>query len=138
MPKGQKADSVTGALGRFGAASVGATVAELSTLPVDIAKVRLQLQHTENLKGAPKYRNFAHAMVVVAREEGPIALWKGIEPALLRQISYTGLSLVLYEPIRDFIAGAQGQEDMSQVPFWKRLLAGGTAGGTSIALVNPT
>ena len=32
------------AIQRFAAASVGATIAEMSTLPVDIGKVRLQLQ----------------------------------------------------------------------------------------------
>ena len=131
-------DHASKALSRFGAASIGSFVAEILTLPIDITKVRLQLQHTENVSGPPKYRNFGHAGLVVAREEGAAALWKGIQPALLRQISYTGLSLVLYEPIRDTIAGTSGQDDMSQIPFWKRLLAGGTAGGTSIALVNPT
>ena len=67
--------------------------------------------------------------------EGVAALWKGVAPALCRQCSYTGLSLVLYEPVRNYIAGDVEAKDL---PFWKRVLAGGTAGGLSIFTVNPT
>ena len=119
---------------RFAAASAGAAVAEMSTLPVDIGKVRLQLQKPL-ADGTMKYRNMFQAGYRVGVDEGAAALWKGATPALTRQISYTGLSLVLYEPIRDVIAGSTPLEDLS---FGWRLLAGGTAGGASIAMVNPT
>tara|TARA_B100000795_G_C22705986_1_gene401576 strand:- start:100 stop:1005 length:906 start_codon:yes stop_codon:yes gene_type:complete len=122
------------AMQRFAAASVGASVAELSTLPVDIGKVRLQLQKPLP-DGTLKYRNMFQAGARVASEEGATALWKGATPALTRQVSYTGLSLVLYEPIRDLIAGGTPLEDLN---FMWRLMAGGCAGGASIACVNPT
>ena len=44
MASPEKKSGLQQALQRFAAASVGATVAELSTLPIDIGKVRLQLQ----------------------------------------------------------------------------------------------
>lgn len=122
------------ALLRFSAASVGATVAEMSTLPIDIGKVRLQLQKPLP-DGTLRYRNMVQAGYRVGVDEGVQALWKGASPALTRQISYTGLSLVFYEPIRNFIAGGTPLDDLS---FGWRLLAGGTAGGVSIAMVNPT
>ena len=122
------------AMQRFAAASVGASVAELTTLPVDIGKVRLQLQKPLP-DGTLKYRNMFQAGYRVASEEGASALWKGATPALTRQVSYTGLSLVLYEPIRDFVAQGTPLEELN---FMWRLIAGGCAGGASIACVNPT
>jgi hypothetical protein len=65
------------------------------------------------------------------------ALYKGLAPALLRQVSYSSLSMVLYEPVRNAITTG-GERAADAVPFYKRLLAGGVAGGVSIALVNPT
>ena len=122
------------AIQRFAAASIGASVAELTSLPIDICKVRLQLQKPMP-NGTLKYNNMFHCGFRVARDEGPSALWKGATAGLTRQISYTGLSLVIYEPIRDVIAGGTPLEDLS---FIWRLVAGGTAGAVSIALVNPT
>jgi hypothetical protein len=126
--------NVTRALQRFAAASIGASVAELTSLPIDICKVRLQLQKPMS-NGQLKYRNMFHCGMRVAREEGANALWKGATAGLTRQISYTGLSLVIYEPIRNFVAGNTPLEDLN---FIWRLAAGGTAGAVSIAMVNPT
>lgn len=119
---------------RFFASGVAATISELTTLPIDITKVRLQTQKPL-LDGTMKYTGQLACGKLISREEGFRALWNGGAPAVMRQFSYTGLSLVFYEPIRDFIA--QGQS-MDELPFWKRVLAGGVAGGSSIYLVNPT
>ena len=120
---------------RFTGAAFGATVAELATLPIDIAKVRLQVQ-TPLADGSLRYTGFLQTMMTVARREGITALWNGAKPALVRQVSYTGLSFVLYTPIRDAIAGeGVAKED---IPFLKRVLSGGLAGGISIMAVNPT
>lgn len=83
---------------RFAAASVGAVVAETITLPIDIAKVRLQMQ-APLFDGSFRYTGFLQAIFRVANDEGPTALWRGITPALLRQVSYTSLSFVLYTPV---------------------------------------
>lgn len=132
--KQQDHDPIWRAMTRFAAASVGASVAEIATLPVDIGKVRLQLQKPLP-DGTMRYKNMFQAGYRVGMDEGLTALWKGTTPALTRQISYTGLSLVFYEPIRNAIAGDTPVEELG---FMWRLLAGGTAGGVSIAMVNPT
>ena len=76
------------------------------------------------------------SMYYIGTAEGPAALWNGLSPALVRQVSYTGLSFVLYTPIRDMIAGeGVAKED---IPFAKRVLSGGLAGGISIICMNPT
>jgi len=119
---------------RFIASSIASFVAEIITLPADVAKVRLQLQ--KKSAGDVQYRGFVDCLKKTYRNEGPKALFKGLNPALVRQISYSSLSMVLYEPIRDVLCGEE--KDMKKIPFWKRLLAGGTAGGISIAIFNPT
>eukprot|EP00966_Prymnesium_polylepis_P031356 729325-Prymnesium_polylepis.1 len=116
---------------RFGAAAIGAGVAELMTLPVDAAKVRLQMQAGSERR----YTGLMQGMYRIASEEGVATLWRGFEPALVRQISYTGMTFVLYEPVRNIIAGNVPKDE---IPFFKRVLAGGTAGGLSIFVMNPT
>ena len=150
------ASPIIRALQRFAASGLAGGFVEFMTLPIDIGqwscvavslisafrahvgsdpgKVRLQLQKPLP-DGTMAYKNMFQATYRVGVDEGLPACWKGGIPALTRQISYTGLSLVCYEPIRDFISGGTPLEELG---FWWRLLAGGTAGGLSIAIVNPT
>ena len=72
------------------------------------------------------------ALLKICRYEGPTALWNGLTPALLRQISYSSMCMVLYEPLRDRIAPNQ-----DQISFLEKLAAGGIAGALSIAIANP-
>jgi len=110
---------------------LGATIAETVTLPTDVVKVRLQVQQSG------KYAGFLDCLLQTARQEGPTALWKGLAPALLRQISYTSLSLVIYEPIREFYVKALHGDAARGPSFVQRLAAGGTAGALAIAVFNP-
>ena len=86
-------------------------------------------------RSQPKYTGLLQGMYRIGLDDGAAALWRGFQPALLRQVSYTGMSFVLYEPVRNAIAGDVPKED---IPFVKRVLAGGTAGGLSIIMMNPT
>ena len=72
-------------------------------------------------------------MMTTAKEEGLGALWKGYYPALIRQVCYSSLALVIYEPIRNTFCG-----DANEATFLQRLMAGGTAGAISITIFNPT
>ena len=127
-------DSST-ATSRFLASSAAAAIAETCTLPTDVAKVRLQVQVSAS--GAPAYSGLLDCLQKTAREEGLAACWKGLQPALIRQICYSSLALVLYEPVRDTVAAATGSEGGAP-NFMQRLLAGGTAGAISISVFNPT
>ena len=73
------------------------------TIPLDTAKVRLQLQG-KALAGeahvVPKYRGMFGTMATIAREEGVASLWRGIVPGLHRQCLFGGLRIGLYEPVR--------------------------------------
>ena len=78
---------------------------QICTIPLDTAKVRLQLQKTvvgdaTAPAALPKYRGLLGTAATIAREEGAAALWKGIVPGLHRQCIYGGLRIGLYEPVR--------------------------------------
>ncbi|DBA03232.1 TPA: hypothetical protein N0F65_011591 [Lagenidium giganteum] len=131
---------------RFIAGGMASATAEIFTLPIDCTKVRLQAQrdvtasvmsHAGNVsvRTPPQYNGMLDAARKITAEEGASALWKGATPALMRQVSYTSICMVLYEPLRDmFGANANGR---AEVPFVNRFLAGGFAGAIGISLANP-
>ena len=74
-------------------------VLQFCTIPLDTAKVRLQLQKKAvgDEVNLAKYRGL---LGTIAKEEGLSALWKGIIAGLRRQCIYGGLRIGLYEPVR--------------------------------------
>ena len=76
VPQEKKSSAFTGALHRFAAAGIGAGVAEAMTLPIDIAKVRLQTQ-VPLADGSLAYKGMLQGMGLVAQTEGPAALSVG-------------------------------------------------------------
>ena len=62
-------------------ASMAACWAEVCTIPLDTAKVRLQTQVTEPGQ-TPRYNGLMGTAKTVAAEEGPFALWGGLSPGL--------------------------------------------------------
>lgn len=76
----------------------------MCTIPLDTAKVRLQLQRKTPSLPAPLASaaisgGMLATILCIAREEGVAALWKGIIPGLHRQFLYGGLRIGLYEPV---------------------------------------
>lgn len=75
---------------------------QLCTIPLDTAKVRLQLEKktvSEDGVSVSKYRGLLGTVATIAREEGLSALWKGIIAGLHRQCIYGGLRVGLYDPV---------------------------------------
>ncbi|KAL9678362.1 hypothetical protein QQ045_016206 [Rhodiola kirilowii] len=73
-------------------------IRRLCTIPLDTAKVWLQLQRKVNVgdeEDSLKYRGMLGTMVTIAREEGLAALWKGVVPGLQRQFLYRVLRIGL-------------------------------------------
>ncbi|KQJ87020.1 mitochondrial uncoupling protein 1 [Brachypodium distachyon] len=124
--------------GRFTASAIAACFAEITTIPLDTAKVRLQLQKKAvagDVAGGLKYRGLLGTAATIAREEGAAALWKGIVPGLHRQCIYGGLRIGLYEPVKSFYVG---ENHVGDVPLSKKIAAGFTTGALAIAVANPT
>eukprot|EP00941_MAST-03F_sp_MAST-3F-sp1_P005499 g5499.t1 len=111
------------------ASIVGSGLAETATVPVDLAKTRLQVQRKH--LGTLQYTGLMNCLYKVKVEEGNAALFKGLKPALLRQVCYSSLAMICYEPIRNVF------ERDGKTNYLKRLAAGGIAGATSITIFNP-
>ncbi|XP_039299755.1 solute carrier family 25 member 35 [Nilaparvata lugens] len=82
---------ITGALAAIGAGII--------TNPLDVVKVRFQLQGELKEKGTHRvyYKHFLHAFYVIGRTEGITALQKGLGPALVFQVLLNGTRLGVYE-----------------------------------------
>lgn len=124
--------------GTFASSAFAACFAEVCTIPLDTAKVRLQLQKKTNVEegaGAPKYRGMLGTVATIAKEEGLVALWKGVVPGLHRQFLYGGLRIALYEPVKAFLVGSEYVGDVS---LFHKILAAMITGAIAIAVANPT
>ncbi|XP_075969954.1 solute carrier family 25 member 35-like [Anticarsia gemmatalis] len=75
---------ITRDLTDLGMGGVSAMFATLFTNPIEVVKTRLQLQGELKAKGkhAVFYKNVPHALIVIARTEGVVALQNGL-PAML-------------------------------------------------------
>lgn len=111
---------------------VSSAVAEAVTVPLDVLKVRMQLQGESG--GARQYRNTLDAAVQIASKEGPLAFTKGLKPAVLRQLTYGSLRFGLYVPCKSFY-GVRQQGESAPLA---RMAAGATAGGTAALVCTPT
>ena len=63
---------------------LAAILGPLCTNPFDIVKTRLMAQEKAPAGQTAAYRGFLHCLVTVPRQEGVLALWKGLTPRLLR------------------------------------------------------
>jgi solute carrier family 25 (mitochondrial citrate transporter), member 1 len=60
---------------------LAATIGPVATGPFDVMKTRLMAQ---NKTGVIKYKSALHALYLIPKEEGILAMWKGLLPRLMR------------------------------------------------------
>ncbi|XP_075956212.1 dicarboxylate carrier UCP2-like isoform X3 [Anarhichas minor] len=107
MVGGGAADlSPTVAVKIFSAGTAGC-VAELVTFPLDIAKVRLQIQGES--KPSPegqmiKYRGVFGTIFTIAKTEGPRSLYNGLVAGLHRQACFASVRIGLYDTMKQVYA----------------------------------
>ena len=70
--------------------------------PLDVVKTRMQKQVVIPGK-APKYNGLLSSCVVIAKEEGTAALWKGITPRLMRIMPGQAITFMTYEAVMEQI-----------------------------------
>ncbi|KAL7057270.1 hypothetical protein AAHC03_019205 [Spirometra sp. Aus1] len=74
-----------------------ALITTIASLPVDIAKTRIQNMRTIN--GKPEYSGMIDVFSRVIRQEGVTALWKGFTPYILRVGPHTIITFVALEQL---------------------------------------
>jgi len=112
---------------------IAGVLAQSCVQPVETVKVRLQ---AGSVGSAPCRYNgsIANCFRQIAQEEGIAALWKGMLPSAMRELSYSTLRFGLYRPIKV----ALGANTPRDTPLWKMMAAGGIAGGIASFIANPT
>uniref|UniRef100_A0A5S6QJT1 Mitochondrial uncoupling protein 4 n=1 Tax=Trichuris muris TaxID=70415 RepID=A0A5S6QJT1_TRIMR len=111
-----------------------ATVAETATYPLDLLKTRLQLQVEHESKGHPKKAGAIVLFSRIATKEGPLGLWQGVTPAILRHYIYTGFRVVIYEECRERVFGRDAD---GTFPLGKAMLTGVLSGALAQFVASP-
>ena len=78
---------------------LGAATAVIFTNPLEVIKIRLQLQGELKSRGKyyVHYRNIFHAGYTIMRHDGLRAIQKGLGPAIIYQLSLNSIRLGLYQ-----------------------------------------
>ncbi|XP_045473109.1 solute carrier family 25 member 35-like [Harmonia axyridis] len=113
-----------------------AVTAGIFTNPLEVLKIRMQLQGELKKKGhhAIHYKNIFHASYVIVKNEGVASLQKGLVPALWVQFIMNGFRFGVYH-----YADANGylRDEKGNLVFYKNVLVSGMGGVVGHYLSNP-
>ncbi|CAD6193994.1 unnamed protein product [Caenorhabditis auriculariae] len=79
----------------FLASMVSGLATTIASMPVDIAKTRIQSMKV--IDGKPEYKNAFDVWAKVIKNEGVLALWKGFTPYYMRLGPHTVLTFIILE-----------------------------------------
>ncbi|XP_054800264.1 uncharacterized protein LOC129304577 [Prosopis cineraria] len=117
------------AFNHFGASGVSVAVATAITHPLDVLKVRLQMQL---IGQRGPLSGMGQLFLRVLKNEGPRSLYLGLTPSLTRSVVYGGLRLGLYEPSKHACDLAFGSTNVLV-----KIASGAFSGAFATALTNP-
>jgi solute carrier family 25 (mitochondrial citrate transporter), member 1 len=112
--------------------AAGVTEAVLVVTPMEVVKIRLQAQHHSMADplDIPKYRNAAHALYTVVREEGFSALYRGVSLTALRQGSNQAVNFTAYSYFKEWLIRWRRDhsdgtvKDSDPLPSWQTTIIG--------------
>ncbi|GAB1602135.1 mitochondrial 2-oxoglutarate/malate carrier protein-like, partial [Argonauta hians] len=79
----------------FGASMISGLVTTAASMPVDIAKTRIQ--NMKIINGVPEYKGAGDVLIKVVRSEGLLSLWKGFTPYYARLGPHTVITFIFLE-----------------------------------------
>ncbi|KAL9933193.1 hypothetical protein V8E36_007911 [Tilletia maclaganii] len=101
----------------------GTTEAVVVVNPMEVVKIRLQAQQhslADPLE-VPRYRNAAHALYTIIREEGPMTLYRGVALTAARQATNQAANFTAYQELR---ALAQRVQNTTDLPSYETAVIG--------------
>lgn len=84
----------------FTSSMISGLVTTIASMPVDIAKTRIQ--NMKIVDGKPEFKGAIDVIIQVCRNEGVFSLWKGFFPYYARLGPHTVLTFIFLEQIRNF------------------------------------
>uniref|UniRef100_A0A1I8HTP7 TYR_PHOSPHATASE_2 domain-containing protein n=1 Tax=Macrostomum lignano TaxID=282301 RepID=A0A1I8HTP7_9PLAT len=120
---------------RVGLAGCSNLTAAVVTNPVDVVKIRLQIQgEAANRTSSARYAGFIRGLATVVRNEGLRGLYKGVVPSMMRDGGYGAIRVGLYEPVKRLF----GETDPANFSLWKKICSGAVTGVLGSAVATPT
>jgi len=106
--------------------AAGVTEAVAVVTPMEVIKIRLQAQHHSMADplDIPKYRNAAHALYTVVKEEGVGALYRGVSLTALRQGSNQAVNFTAYSYFKKWLQEYQPAYQNAELPSYQTMFIG--------------
>jgi len=110
------------------AGAIAGAVARVFVAPLDVIKIRLQIQKENYSLTSAKYKGAFSAMATIAREEGiRKGLWAGTVPALCLWIPYTGIQFGMLNALNESSSSSSSSSSFLNNNFVFGAVAGATA-----------
>lgn len=110
------------------AGAIAGAVARVFVAPLDVIKIRLQIQKENYSLTSAKYKGAFSAMATIAREEGiRKGLWAGTVPALCLWIPYTGIQFGMLNALNSSSLSSSSSSSFLNNNFVFGAVAGATA-----------
>ncbi|XP_044484278.1 mitochondrial thiamine diphosphate carrier 2-like isoform X1 [Mangifera indica] len=119
------------------AGAVAGAISRTVTSPLDVIKIRFQVQLepttswallSENMYAASKYTGMLQATKDIFREEGLPGFWRGNVPALLMVMPYTAIQFTVLHKLKTLAAGSSKAENHINLSPYLSYLSGALAG----------
>uniref|UniRef100_A0A2P2K0E5 Mitochondrial thiamine pyrophosphate carrier n=1 Tax=Rhizophora mucronata TaxID=61149 RepID=A0A2P2K0E5_RHIMU len=119
------------------AGAIAGGISRTVTSPLDVIKIRFQVQLEptstwallhRNMHGPSKYTGMLQATKDIFREEGFAGFWRGNVPALLMVMPYTSIQFVVLQKLKTFLAGSSKKEDHKKLSPYVSYVSGSLAG----------
>lgn len=101
--------SPDGSLSHFATLASGASARSLAVImlcPLSVVKTRM-----ETIEYSRIYNGVAHAMMTIARQEGPRGLFSGLFPAILRDAPFSALYMLIYLRTKEALGRTVGLQE---------------------------
>lgn len=129
----KRTGTITGSGTFLAGLAAGVTEAVAVVTPMEVIKIRLQAQHHSMADplDVPKYRNAAHALYTVVKEEGAGALYRGVSLTALRQGSNQAVNFTAYTYFKEALLRRRRDDGAAQaaaLPSWQTTVIGLVSG----------
>ena len=110
--------------------AAGVTEAVAVVTPMEVIKIRLQAQHhsMSDPLDVPKYRNAAHALYTVLKEEGVGAIYRGVSLTALRQGTNQAVNFSAYTEFKALLQRIQPAYNDAELPSYQTMFIGLVSG----------
>ncbi|GMF05437.1 unnamed protein product [Ambrosiozyma monospora] len=116
------------------AGSFSGLMARFVTAPLDVVKIRMQLQgYQPNIR----YTNSLTTLSSIIKKEGTQALWKGNIPAEIMYIIYGATQFTAYSTLNTLVSKVERDEGVKITPGLHSLMLGSIAGCVSTSVSYP-